>query len=44
MQKHISKVTYSEDGTERFGFGKNWYNFIVDQFGDEVISSSRQHF
>ena len=44
MQNHISKVTYSEDGTERFGFGKNWYNFIVDQFGDEVISSSRQHF
>lgn len=34
----------SEDGSNRFGFGKNWYNFITSHFGPKVINDAKRHF
>lgn len=33
----------SEDGSARFGFGKNWYDFITKNFGEERLEISRKH-
>lgn len=43
MNKIVENV-YSEDGSDRFGFGKNWYQFITTHFGPEVIASAKAHF
>lgn len=31
------------DNTQRFGFGKNWENFIQKQFSEERVEISRKH-
>lgn len=39
----MQNEAFSEDGSPRFAFGKNWYEFITTHFGPEAVASAKKH-